>query len=214
MAADRAIVEFFFSPGSRYSYLAASQVPRIEASTGCRFDWRPVRSHEIRALRGRDPFEGEPVSGQYDWAYRECDARMWAEYYGIPFREPPNHDLDFSMLSKAAAAGKLLGAGAPYGWALCAAVYGSGQWPIDREACLALAPQADLSRPEVDRLLDDPSVEDLLAGAARDAFERGAFGVPTLFFDGRMYWGNDRLVLLEHALQRACEAGSRVSGQG
>jgi len=109
------IVEFFFSPGSRYCYLAASQIPRIEASTGCRFDWRPVRGAEIRALRGPDPFAGEPVSGQYDWAYRERDARMWAAYYGIPYREPPNHALDFELLSRNAAAGKLLGAGASYG---------------------------------------------------------------------------------------------------
>lgn len=197
------IVEFFFSPGSRYCYLAASQVPRIEASTGCRFEWRPVRGPEIRALRGRDPFAGEPVSGQYDWVYRERDARMWADYYGIPFREPPNHQLDFDLLARAAAAGKLLGAGAAYGWALCAAAYGSDRWPVDRQACLALAGPAGLARSEVDRLLDDPSVEELLAGAAREACDRGAFGVPTLFLGQRMYWGNDHLVLLEYALRRA-----------
>src|SRR5215467_12551651 len=35
-------VEFFFSPGSRYSYLAASQMALLEAETGCTVDWRPV----------------------------------------------------------------------------------------------------------------------------------------------------------------------------
>ena len=194
------VVEFFFSPSSRYSYLAASQVRRIEASTGCRFDWRPVRGQQIRALRGRDPFQGEPISGQYDWSYRERDARTWADYYRIPFREPSRHDLDFDLLARAATAGQLLGAAASYGWALCSAVYGSERWPIDREACLSLAHDANLDRSEVDRLLDDPSVEELLTGAAREAHERGAFGVPTLFLGDRMYWGNDRLVLLEHAL--------------
>ena len=29
---------------------------------------------------------------------------------------------------------------------------------------------------------------------------RGAFGVPTFFLGDRMFWGNDRLVLLEAAL--------------
>lgn len=56
--AERQAVEFFFSPGSRYSYLAARQVPRIEEQYGCGFDGRPVRGSEIRALRGRDPFRG------------------------------------------------------------------------------------------------------------------------------------------------------------
>jgi len=64
-------VEFFFSPGSRYCYLAGSQLPHIASRTGCRFDWRPVSGAEIRRLRGRDPFQGESVSGQYDWTYLE-----------------------------------------------------------------------------------------------------------------------------------------------
>src|SRR6185369_5309227 len=63
-------VEFFFAPGSRYSYLAASQVPALERETGCTVEWRPVSGTEIRSFRGRDPFVGEPVSGQYDWTYR------------------------------------------------------------------------------------------------------------------------------------------------
>jgi 2-hydroxychromene-2-carboxylate isomerase len=194
-------VVFFFSPGSRYSYLAASQVPRIETDTGCRFDWRPVRGTEIRAFRGCDPFKGEPVSGQYEWGYRERDAEMWAEYYGIPFREPPNHELDFDLLARAAATGKLMGAAASYGWALCAAAYGSETWPVDRDVCLGLAEEVGLARGEVDRLIDDPAPQELLSRAAREAHERGAFGVPTFFFSGRMYWGNDRLVLLEHVLR-------------
>jgi 2-hydroxychromene-2-carboxylate isomerase len=193
-------IEFFFSPGSRYSYLAASQIPRIEARTGCQFDWRPVRGTEIRALRGRDPFEGEPISGQYDWGYRERDAEMWAAYYGIPFREPLNHEFDFDLLARAAAAGKLLGAGASYGWALCAAAYGSKTWPIDRDACLHLAEHVGLTKGELDPLLDDPAPQELLSRTAQEAHERGMFGVPTFFFARRMYWGNDRLVLLEHAL--------------
>jgi 2-hydroxychromene-2-carboxylate isomerase len=34
-----------------------------------------------------------------------------------------------------------------------------------------------------------------------EAHGRGAFGVPTFFVDGRMFWGNDRLPLLEAALR-------------
>jgi 2-hydroxychromene-2-carboxylate isomerase len=33
-----------------------------------------------------------------------------------------------------------------------------------------------------------------------EAKARGAFGVPTFFLGDRMFWGNDRLVLLEAAL--------------
>jgi 2-hydroxychromene-2-carboxylate isomerase len=196
-------VEFFFSPGSRYCYLAASQLPRIAARTGCRVDWRPVRGAEVRALRGRDPFSGDAVSGQYDWGYRRRDAEMWAAYYGIPFREPPSHEFDFDLLSRAAAAAARLGAADSAGWALCSLVYGSGTWPLDREACLKVAEHHGLAPAAFDAALDDPATDELLRANARDAHARGAFGVPTLFHGGVLYWGNDRLVLLEHALTRA-----------
>ena len=37
-------------------------------------------------------------------------------------------------------------------------------------------------------------------GLLEEAAARGAFGVPTFFLGERMFWGNDRLVLLEAAL--------------
>jgi len=36
----------------------------------------------------------------------------------------------------------------------------------------------------------------------QEAFRRGAFGVPTFFIDDAMFWGNDRLVLLENHLSK------------
>ena len=180
------IVEFFFSPGSRYCYLAASQLPRISSQSRCRFEWRPVRGTEIRLLRGRDPFQGEAVSGQYDWAYRQRDAEMWADYYGIPFREPPSHDIDFDLLARAAATATRLGASESYGRALCAVVYGSDTWPLDREVCLELAERQGLSRSRFDRTLDEAATDELLTENARNAYTRGAFGVPTFFIGSVM----------------------------
>lgn len=195
------IVEFFFSPGSRYCYLAASQMPLLQAETGCTVDWRPVNGGDIRRLRGRDPFAGEPLSGQYDWAYRERDARLWADYYGIPFREPPTHDFDFGLLARAATAAKRLDRVADYGCRLCSAVYGSDIWPVDESVCVRIAGEVGLTAETFRPLLHDPATDQILTQAAEEAGRRGAFGVPTFFLGEEMVWGNDRLVLLKHVLK-------------
>jgi 2-hydroxychromene-2-carboxylate isomerase len=200
---DRKQVEFFFSPGSRYSYLAASQMPALEAETGCRVVWRPVNGPDIRALRGRDPFQAAPLSGQYDWAYRQRDAELWADYYGIPFREPPSHDFDFRLLARAATAAARLGAARAYAWRLCSAVYGSGAWPIDEPLCLRTADEAGLQRAGFSAALADPENDRQLAAAAAEAYRRGAFGVPTFFLGEQMFWGNDRIVILRHVLAKS-----------
>jgi 2-hydroxychromene-2-carboxylate isomerase len=197
-------VEFFFAPGSRYSYLAASQMPRLAAETGATVVWRPVFGIAIRALRGRDPFAGEPVSGQYDWTYRRVDAEAWAEYYGIPFREPPSHDAaHFQVVTRAAAAAARLGAAARYGWLACRAVYGSDAWPLDEALCVRLAGEAGLAADAFAAALHDPATDRALAETAADAHARGVFGVPTFLAGGRLFWGNDRVVLLRHFLERA-----------
>ena len=36
----------------------------------------------------------------------------------------------------------------------------------------------------------------------KEAIERGVFGVPTIFVDDEMFWGNDRFELVRHYLTR------------
>ncbi len=198
-----AAVDFYFSPGSRYCYLAASQIASLEADTGCRFRWRPVDGPSLRALRGADPFAGPPVSGQYDWDYRRTDAERWAAHYGIAFREPPSHEFDFRLLVRAATAGCRLGAGAEVGLGLCRAVYAEGAWPVDAALCARVAAARGLDESAFRACLADPETDRVLDAAVREAHERGAFGVPAFAAQGCVFWGNDRIPLLrDHLLRR------------
>lgn len=193
-------VEFFFSPASRYSYLAATQIAGLERETGCSVVWRPVHGSEIRRLRGRDPFHGPALSGQYEHAYRASDAEAWAALYGVPFREPREFHFDYELLVRGAVAGQSLGCGPDLLLSIADAVFGSGRWPLDESLLAELAEAHDLARdPFVAAVRSDRTAE-ALAETAREAFERGAFGVPTFFIGSRMFWGNDRLALVRHAL--------------
>jgi 2-hydroxychromene-2-carboxylate isomerase len=125
---------------------------------------------------------------------------MWAEYYGIPFREPPTHDFDFQLLCRAAMAARRLGVGPAYGWRLCQAVYGSAIWPLDENVCRRIAQEVGLSSADFRSALADPETEHQLLESALEAHRRGAFGVPTFFIGDQMFWGNDRIVLLRHFL--------------
>ena len=52
------------------------------------------------------------------------------------------------------------------------------------------------------RELASPGPERRLAETAAEAHSAGAFGVPTFVVDDRMFWGNDRLVLVRHYLKK------------
>ena len=204
--ADRVRVEFFFGIASRYSYLASTQIEALERDTGCAVEWRPLFSGDLVALRGASPFRGDPVSGQYDWDYRRADAEAWADYYGVPYSEP-THELihDYTLLRRlavAATAASRFGAAAPYGKRLLNAVFNHRPARFDDDFFIALAVECGCDEQAYRVRLEDEVTARLLADTTREAHDRGAFGVPAFFVGERMFWGNDRLVLLRHYLEK------------
>lgn len=198
-------LDFYFSPGSRYSYLAMSQVPLIEKRFSVKFDWLPVSSMRIRMLRGVDPFakslvSGHPVSEQYDWNYRREDAERWAAVYNIPFTE--SHGFDFDLLVRAAIVARLLGDTRTYASELTSEVYARRTGPLDASLCKDVAVRANLNAAEFEALLESPQAYEATEAAAVEAIKRGVFGVPTFFIGSKRFWGNDRLILVEHELSR------------
>ena len=192
-------VDFYLGLGSRYSYLAASQVDRIEKAHNCRFVWKPIASGALMDRRGGNPFRGEPLSGQYDWGYREYDAKCWADYYGIPFREPVAFRVDPDRLALACLAADGQGALVACCRLLQKLIFVDGV-AVGDEAISELPKHLGLDEQAFRRDLAASQTRTRHEGLLEEARARGAFGVPTFFLGDRMFWGNDRLVLLEAAL--------------
>jgi len=193
-------VEFVFGLGSRYSYLASTQLDGISARTGCVFEWVPVSSRDLMIARGRTPFNGEPPSGQYEWEYRRRDAEDWARYYGVPFLEPRPMPEEHTLPAVAVRAAGEQGALVPFARAMFDFIFVRNA-RIDDAACIAIAGGMNLDVSRYRISLGDPAVRQRVSADARRAAARGAFGVPTFFAGKRIFWGNDRLVLLEHWLK-------------
>ena len=195
-------VDFYYGLGSRYSYLASTQLERIAAATGCRFDWHPLKSGALMELRGGHPFHGEPVSGQYEWPYRRLDAEAWAEYYGVPYREPVDFRVDPAYLAVAASAAKRLDAVEAYSRRLFQAIFVEAR-AIAEADLIGFAADAGLDPAAFRAHLEDPATAEMHEAALQAAHRRGAFGVPTFFVGQRLFWGNDRLPLVEHFIRKA-----------
>jgi 2-hydroxychromene-2-carboxylate isomerase len=201
-------VRFIFGIRSRYSYLAATQIERLERETGARVSWHCVESGALMAAAGYRPFGGSPTSGQYQWPYRRQDAAAWAAYYGVPFREPAAPMADASRSSLACVAAERMGAAAPYARRLFARYFAEGRDPLDDAALAGEAAALGLDRREFESLLADPETERVHRASIDRARAAGAFGVPSFLLGDRLFWGNDRIPLLrQHIAQLKAEAG-------
>jgi 2-hydroxychromene-2-carboxylate isomerase len=193
-------IEFLYGIGSRYSYLASSRMEQLERDTGATVRWRPLYSGALMKRRGMDPFAGPPASGQYEPAYRNRDVTRWADYYGIPFRDPDWDALDWQRLALAAVAADRLGVVVPFTNNLFDALFGTGVAPKTAADLARIADGSGLDGQSLMRLIDDDETQRRHDQNIADALARGVFGVPSFAVEGELFWGNDRLVLLRHRL--------------
>ena len=192
-------IKFFYSIGSRYSYLASTQIGNIEKDVGCEFEWIPINSIRLIESRGKSPFEVQPSSGQYAWDYRELDVIRWANYYGIQFCEPRGRvSFDAEVLALAAVAASMIGPTSEYSQRLFQLMFvDPSVVTIDLEVCLRAAKDIGFSRQEFESVIQSTEARSVLNSNIESALALGAFGVPTFVYGKELFWGNDRLVLLK-----------------
>ena len=195
-------VDFYYSIGSRYSYLASTQIDALEQETSCHVEWQPINSVRLIAQRELSPFDGKPVSGQYEWDYRELDAKRWANLYGVPYYEPRERvDFDSELLAKACTAAKNFGKVKEYSCLLFAEMFRSSLPKIiDEKKCAAIAQICDISGTDFQAVLTAQETTNQLDTTIDRAIQSGVFGVPTFIASGQLFWGNDRIVLLRQHL--------------
>jgi 2-hydroxychromene-2-carboxylate isomerase len=92
---DTVVIDFYLGLGSRYSYLAATQISRIEAQHHCRFRWKPIASGALM-----DPHWIE--CAQRDHAGIEHTLRRAYDEYGLFGRVSEAAPLLYAYLNLAA----------------------------------------------------------------------------------------------------------------
>jgi 2-hydroxychromene-2-carboxylate isomerase len=196
-------IELFFDVASAYSYLASTQVDALGERLGVPIRWRPMLlGGVVKATGNRVPLE-VPAKARY----MLMDLQDWVAWYGIrlrfPTHFPPNTLTAMRVLSAVAPEDvpRLAQALFTAYWcdnqnisdaAVLAQVIAASGFPAD--ALVARAQEQD--------------VKDALRRTTDEAIARGAFGAPTFFFAGRMFWGNDRLPLLERFVSATLRAGA------
>jgi 2-hydroxychromene-2-carboxylate isomerase len=181
-------VEFFFDVVSPYSYVAAVQVARSPLLQ--EVEWRPFLLGGVFKATGNQAPIAVPAKGQY----MAQDLQRLFAYYAMPYRFPG------SFPTSSLTAMRALCAAAPAQVQELALKLFGAYWGEDRNIADA-AVLAELLPPELLAQAGDAAVKDKLKANTEEAVQRGAFGAPTFFIGDDMYFGEDRVFLVEHALK-------------
>lgn len=193
---DTPNVEFYFDVASPYSYLASTQIGDLCERLGCAATWRPMLLEGVFKASGNR----SPIALSAKASHLIQDLTRWAAVYGVPFHMPSSFPANSLLAMRVLSALQERGDHA----ALRAAAHAlfRRQWDEGEDISNAEDIGAALATTslDVDALLERaalPVVKLHLRAATEQAVARGVFGAPTLFVQDQMFFGNDRLMLLE-----------------
>ena len=74
-------------------------------------------------------------------------------------------------------------------------------WPL-AALCIRVAESVGIDGTKFEVLIDSNDVSEELESNCEMAVQLGVFGNPSFYVSEKMFWGQDRMVLVRHALER------------
>ena len=200
MAGD---IEYFYAAHSGFAYLGSARLMAIARTAGRRLDHRPIDLNRvIAAARGPTFLERSAAHRAYFFG-REIE--RWSQIRNAPVigHRPTHHDNDITLPNC------LLIAGLEQGHTIDRLAHAllEAHWRDDADLADP-GTLANLTRAvgmDPDPLLEAAGSAEIRAvheANTAEAIARSVFGSPTYFVDGDMFYGQDRLEMVERALDR------------
>jgi len=196
-------LELFYDIGSPWTYLAFSQVERIAAEHGAVLDYRPILVGGVFNSVNEDVYRQRANPNPRKARYHAKDLQDWATLYGLVIRWPSVFPLNSVKAMRGALAAEEKDRQVPWSRACFEAYWGRDQDLAEDAVLEAVARRVGLDPVWLLARIAKPEIKQKLRANTDELVARGGFGSPTLFVNGTdMYFGNDRLPLVEAALGR------------
>ena len=197
-------VDYYLSLNSPWTYIGSAPFAEIARRNGVTVNVKPAKFGPIFEQTGGLPL---PKRSPQRRAYRMMELKRWREVRGLPLNLEPKHfPCDDAAATRLVIAAKLQGKDAHK----LSLELGRAVW--EREESLADAAVMALAaqRAGLDAAAlraggpSDAELEALFQQYTEDALAAGVFGAPSYVLpSGEIFWGQDRLELLERALKLA-----------
>ncbi|HXR36166.1 MAG TPA: 2-hydroxychromene-2-carboxylate isomerase [Candidatus Binataceae bacterium] len=197
-------LEFFYDCSSPWTYLAFNRIEDLARRHHADLIWRPILVGGVFNAVNPSVYESRERPVKAKARYYNKDMQDWARCYGITLKMPTVGVAVVKVYKTMRGAYVADEHGRIAQYTRRAFV---SYWVEDRnigdEAVIAdISRQAGLDPGEVLDKIQQPEYKEKLRAATQELIDRGGFGSPTIFVDGSMFFGNDRLPLVEFELSR------------
>ncbi|MDB2570286.1 2-hydroxychromene-2-carboxylate isomerase [Gammaproteobacteria bacterium] len=191
-------VDFIFDVASPNAYFCHKLIPDFKKRTGVEFEYVPCLLGGIMKLSGNQPpfvaFADIPNKNKYQFIEIE---RFIKQHNLKEFKFNSSFPMNTVQLQRGALAAQELGIFERYLEIILEAI-----WEKDIDLADLNIFKSTLSENNIDAesmigIITSQACKDQLIANTTDAVNRGAFGVPTFFYDDQIFFGKDHLHQLE-----------------
>jgi 2-hydroxychromene-2-carboxylate isomerase len=201
MRMTRPLIELLFDFGSPNAYLVWQMLPDLATRHDADLRVVPCLLGGLFKLTGNQApmvaFAG--IKGKLD--YDMLETRRFIARHGLTrFRMNPHFPVNTLLLMRGLIAARHRGEEGAFITAGLAAMWEDGRKMDDPDTFVAVFEAAGLDGAALLAATQDAQIKAELVAATEAAAARGAFGIPTLWVDGEIYFGKERLAQIEDQL--------------
>lgn len=196
-------LEFFYDCSSPWTYLAFTKIEEVAARGGAELVWRPILVGGVFNAVNPSVYETRERPVKPKARYYAKDLQDWAHLYKLKIGQPTVFPVNSVKAMRGAFVAMEHGKNSPYSRRVFERYWGDDRDISKDEVLREIVREVGLDEKEYFAKIAQPEYKDKLKANTDEVIERGGFGSPTIFVEGEMFFGNDRLLLVEHALQHS-----------
>jgi 2-hydroxychromene-2-carboxylate isomerase len=207
-------LEFFYDCSSPWTYFAFTRILPLLETLEQPVRWRPILVGGVfnavnqQVYSRREAMFTDP-NHKRQLDYYVKDLNDWAQLCGVTAIMPPGHPVNSVKAMRGAFYAQEQGLIVPYSLAVFRAYWGGVAPDISSdEVLLGICQEVGLDAEGFFNAIANQAYKDLLRANTDELIARGGFGSPTIFINSDdMYFGNDRLPLVEYRLRQLLAEG-------
>ena len=193
-------LRLYYDLSCPWSYIALVRLHDVADRNATPIDLRPVVVDDVLAtenpeLRGTR-FAANPAKE----AWQRSDLDIWAQFWGLTIDLPADWPFPARRAAHACAVAAAAGVGIDFSLRLYRAIFGEGKPANDPATLSEVAVSAGLEEELFVAALGESGTADKVEKWTAELVRLGGFGTPTMLLDSELFFGNDRIPLVEWKL--------------
>ena len=195
-------IEFYFDCSSPWTYLAFTEIESLSQRHKLEIDWKPILVGGIFNTVNQDVYEFRKKPNRLKLNYSNEDLSLWSKVRGISISFPEVFPVNSVKAMRGCLFANKESKLVDYANNVFRAYWSEGKDISQEDLLLDIAKNSNLDSQEFKKFITSQEAKDLLIKNTDELIGRGGFGSPTFFYKEKMFFGNDRLHLLEEAITK------------